>query len=52
MKKIFKEADFLIPNDNDLLLWPVIAVDQYTSQPEYWENIRNTIGGAPSSLNT
>lgn len=51
MKKIFKEADFLIPNDNDLLLWPVIAVDQYTSQPEYWENIRNTIGGAPSSLN-
>ena len=51
MKNIFKEADFLIPNDNDLLLWPVIAVDQYTSQPEYWENIRNTIGGAPSSLN-
>ncbi len=51
MKKIFKEADFLIPNDNDLPLWPVIAVDQYTSQPDYWENIRNTIGGAPSSLN-
>jgi len=49
-RSIFREGNFLIPYDKDLPLWPVIAVDQYTSQPEYWENIKKTVGDAPSSL--
>lgn len=31
--------------------WAVIACDQYTSEPEYWENVRKTVGNAPSALN-
>lgn len=30
--------------------WAVIAVDQFTSQPEYWEQVEQIIGDAPSSL--
>ena len=29
---------FLLPgNEIDISRWPVVACDQYTSQPEYWE---------------
>lgn len=34
----------------DLSKWAVIACDQYTSQPEYWEKIDREIGDAPSTL--
>ncbi|MDE0661944.1 MAG: DUF1015 domain-containing protein [Gammaproteobacteria bacterium] len=30
--------------------WSVIACDQYTSQPEYWEETRRLVGDAPSTL--
>ena len=30
--------------------WSVIACDQYTSQPEYWEEARRLVGDAPSTL--
>ena len=30
--------------------WSVIACDQFTSQPEYWERVENYVGDAPSSL--
>ncbi|MEI6127972.1 MAG: DUF1015 domain-containing protein [Pseudomonadota bacterium] len=35
----------------DLTSWAVVACDQYTSQPEYWENVRELIGTSPSTLN-
>lgn len=35
----------------DLTKWAVIACDQYTSQPEYWEGVRDFVGSAPSTLN-
>jgi len=35
----------------DLTKWAVIACDQYTSQPEYWERVRNEVGASPSTLN-
>lgn len=47
----FKKADILIPKNVDLGKWSVVACDQYTSQPEYWENAKELIGDAPSSLN-
>lgn len=30
--------------------WAVIAVDQFTSQPEYWARVERLVGGAPSTL--
>jgi hypothetical protein len=35
----------------DLSKWAVIACDQFTSQPEYWQNVAELVGGAPSALN-
>ena len=34
----------------DLTKWAVIAVDQFTSQPEYWEQVEHIVGDAPSTL--
>lgn len=35
----------------DLSKWCVVACDQFTSQPEYWENASKIVGDAPSTLN-
>ena len=43
-------ADILLPTENPEK-WAVIACDQYTSEPEYWENVRKTVGNAPSAFN-
>ena len=44
--------DILIPqNGTDLKKWAVIACDQYTSEPEYWKNVEDEAGDAPSTLN-
>ena len=31
--------------------WAVIACDQYTSEPEYWHQVEEIVGDAPSTLN-
>ena len=46
----FYPADILLPEDADMGKWAVVACDQFTSQPEYWERVENTVGGAPSTL--
>ena len=30
--------------------WAVIACDQFTSEPEYWNDVEKTVGDAPSTL--
>ena len=35
----------------DLTKWAVIACDQFTSQPEYWNEVEKLVGDAPSTLN-
>jgi hypothetical protein len=35
----------------DLQKWAVIACDQFTSEPEYWEKVRQLVGDAPSTYN-
>jgi len=35
----------------DMSKWSVVACDQYTSQPEYWANVKNYVGDSPSTLN-
>ena len=46
----FRPADVLLPRDCDLNLWSVVACDQYTSQPEYWQRVEERVGRAPSTL--
>jgi Protein of unknown function (DUF1015) len=40
-----------LPNSGtDLTKWAVIACDQFTSQPEYWNDVEKIVGDAPSTL--
>ena len=34
----------------DYYKWAVVACDQYTSQPAYWEDVKRIVGKAPSTL--
>ena len=45
-------ADILLPDFNkvDGTRWAVIACDQYTSEPKYWEDVQNFVGNEPSTL--
>lgn len=47
----FRPADILLPLDCDMTKWSVVACDQYTSEPEYWQRIAGLVGDAPSTLN-
>lgn len=46
---VFCPADILLPKQN-LEKWAVIACDQFTSQPEYWERVEEYVGEDVSSL--
>lgn len=48
----FRLPHLLLPQRGvDLAKWAVIACDQYTSEPEYWQRVEQFVGGAPSTLN-
>ena len=34
----------------DYSKWAVVACDQYTSEPEYWDEVESIVGDAPSTL--
>ena len=34
----------------DMNKWAVIACDQFTSQPDYWQNVSDTVGASPSTF--
>ncbi|HEX7713506.1 MAG TPA: DUF1015 domain-containing protein [Bacillota bacterium] len=43
--------EVLLPNPRvDLANWSVIACDQFTSEPDYWEQVSRIVGQAPSTL--
>ncbi len=48
----FSAADILLPDFSvtDGTKWAVIACDQYTSEPHYWESVKEKVGDAPSTL--
>ena len=52
MNKPFKRADICLPNFNEVSpeKWAVIACDQFTSEPKYWESVKNFVGDSPSTL--
>lgn len=41
----------MLPKLNDLSRWAVIACDQFTSQPSYWEKVKANAGDSPSAYN-
>lgn len=45
----FKTADILIPKTNDNKAWSVVACDQYTSEPEYWNEVEKLTSGKASA---
>ncbi len=47
----FRLPRLLLPRPGiDLRKWAVIACDQYTSEPEYWQRVAAEVGDAPSTL--
>lgn len=50
MSKHFFPANILIPK-KDFEKWSVVACDQYTSEPDYWQEVKDIVGDAPSALN-
>lgn len=46
-----KKTNILIPKNIDMSKWSVIACDQYTSEMEYWDKVKEIVGDAPSTLN-
>lgn len=47
--KHFTPADILLPK-KDFDKWAVVACDQYTSEPDYWDDVESIVGSAPSAL--
>ncbi len=48
---IIKKQHIYLPRvDFDMSKWAVIACDQFTSEPEYWENLKKFVEGAPTTL--
>ncbi|MCQ2821513.1 MAG: DUF1015 domain-containing protein [archaeon] len=52
MLALGSDTKILLPNESkvDLPKWPVVACDQFTSQPEYWEEAAKIVGDKPSTL--
>ena len=50
MEKVFRRADILLPQNADMAKWSVVACDQFSSQPEYWEKLERETAGVPSTL--
>lgn len=47
----FRLPRLLLPRPGiDLAKWAVIACDQYTSEPQYWQRVAAEVGDAPSTL--
>lgn len=43
--------EIMLPSENvDLTVWSVVACDQFTSQPEYWEDVKRITEGKPSAF--
>ncbi|HVO06910.1 MAG TPA: DUF1015 domain-containing protein [Burkholderiaceae bacterium] len=47
----FRLPHLLLPRPGiDLRKWAVIACDQHTAEPEYWQQVAREVGDAPSTL--
>ncbi len=46
---VFQSANILLPKER-FEQWAVVACDQFTSQPEYWQEVEQIVGETPSTL--
>ena len=48
----FTSADILLPklDAEGMTKWSVVACDQYTSEPDYWNAVAQQVGDSPSTL--
>lgn len=47
---IFMPADILLPREELISRWPVIACDQFTADPAYWNRVRDFAKDVPSAM--
>ena len=50
-KNTIKADNILLPNTSNMSTWACIACDQFTSEPEYWENLEKFVKDDDSTLN-
>lgn len=49
--KVIQSAKILLPREGiNLNKWAVVACDQFTSEPEYWDEVATYVGNEPSTL--
>lgn len=46
---IFSPAEILIPKEELLPAWSVVACDQFTSEPDYWNSVEEQTADCPST---
>ncbi len=47
---VFTSTDILLPKGIDMQKWAVIACDQFTSDPAYWQRVRAKAADSPSTI--
>lgn len=50
LEGIFRPSEILVPEGLDMEAWSVIACDQFTSEPEYWDRVKARTEGIPSTF--
>ncbi|MBR2870706.1 MAG: DUF1015 domain-containing protein [Clostridia bacterium] len=51
MKKTgLHSANILLPKGVDMNAWAVVACDQFTGEPEYWQTLEKQVSGKPTTL--
>ena len=50
MHNCFHAADILLPQHISMRKWACVACDQFSSQPEYWREVEDFVGDAPSTM--
>ncbi len=48
--RIIRLTDILLPRIRSMGSWSVVACDQFTSQPDYWDEAEKLVGEDPSAL--
>lgn len=51
MKTGIIAPNIMLPKDADMRYFATIACDQFTSEPDYWNELEKFVGGNPSTLN-
>ena len=47
---IIKKTEILLPKTDDMSAWACIACDQFTSEPDYWNELKTFVSGKRTTL--